>query len=216
MTRYKDLSGKRFGNLLVLRVAERPFSSDQIEYICECQCKNKTIIRTRSGYLRSGEKDNCGCLTKIKQSVAKKKYNKYDLTGSFGIGYTRGGENFYFDLEDYDKIKKYCWCKHKDKNNFYIESKDINNKKIRMHRLIMGVNNKSKIIDHISRKTNDNRKENLRIIINKLNARNRGEGIRNKSGVNGVSLRKDNGKWRVRIRENGIEKTVKHYKETHG
>ena len=38
-----------------------------------------------------------------------KKYNTYDLTGEYGIGYTSKDEEFYFDLEDYDKIKDYCW-----------------------------------------------------------------------------------------------------------
>ena len=35
--------------------------------------------------------------------------NVYDLSGEYGIGYTLKGEEFYFDLEDYDKIKDYCW-----------------------------------------------------------------------------------------------------------
>ena len=37
-----------------------------------------------------------------------KKYNTYDLSGEYGIGYTSKGEEFYFDLDDYDKIKDYC------------------------------------------------------------------------------------------------------------
>jgi len=210
MTIYKDLSGTRFGNLIVLRVAERPFASSQIEYICECQCENKTIIRTRSSYLRCGKKDNCGCLTKQKQSDAKKKYNTYDLSGEYGIGYTTKNEEFYFDLEDYEKIKDYCWMLHRSSNKFYVESRSIHeeNKIIKMHRLVMNVYKRSDIIDHISRETNDNRKSNLRIITNELNARNRGECTRNTSGVNGVSFRKDSKKWRSRIRENGVEKSV--------
>ena len=39
-----------------------------------------------------------------------KKYNTYDLSGEYGIGYTTKGEKFLFDLEDYEKIKDYCWC----------------------------------------------------------------------------------------------------------
>lgn len=31
--------------------------------------------------------------------------NTYDLSGEYGIGYTTKGEEFWFDLEDYDKIK---------------------------------------------------------------------------------------------------------------
>ena len=38
------------------------------------------------------------------------KYNKYDLSGCFGIGYASNNDDlFYFDLEDYNKIKNTCW-----------------------------------------------------------------------------------------------------------
>ena len=40
-----------------------------------------------------------------------KQYNNYDLSGEYGIGYLFNGEEFYFGLEDYDKIKNYCWYK---------------------------------------------------------------------------------------------------------
>ena len=42
-------------------------------------------------------------------SKHNKKYNWYDLSGEFGIGFTQNDILFYFDLEDYDKIKNYCW-----------------------------------------------------------------------------------------------------------
>lgn len=38
--------------------------------------------------------------------MSKHKTNTYDLTGEYGIGYTSSGDEFWFDLEDYDKIKK--------------------------------------------------------------------------------------------------------------
>ena len=45
-----------------------------------------------------------------KESVtnALKKYNRYDLSGEYGIGWTTNTNHvFYFDLEDYEKIKDY-------------------------------------------------------------------------------------------------------------
>ncbi len=36
--------------------------------------------------------------------------NRYDLNGEYGIGYTNVSDlPFYFDLEDFDKIKSYTW-----------------------------------------------------------------------------------------------------------
>ena len=44
-----------------------------------------------------------------KISFKKRKSNRFDISGQFGVGYTSKGEKFYFDLEDYDKIKDYYW-----------------------------------------------------------------------------------------------------------
>lgn len=207
-----NLTGKRFGNLIVLEmVNEFVGCGNQREYICQCQCDNKTIVTVRSHDLISKRKDNCGCMTRIKQSNAKKKYNRYDLSGEYGIGYTFKNKKFYFDLEDYNKIKNYCWLFHKNKNrnNGYIEARAIKkNKIVRIHRIIMCVKDPKDIIDHISGNTLDNRKLNLRIVTNALNAANHKESKRNTSGVCGVSFRKDTNKWRVRIRENGKEITI--------
>ena len=42
--------------------------------------------------------------------MCKEIKNKYDLSGEYGIGWTHNTEHeFYFDLEDYDIIKYYCW-----------------------------------------------------------------------------------------------------------
>lgn len=36
-------------------------------------------------------------------------YNKYEFCGNIGIGYTNKNEQFFFDKEDYDAIRNYCW-----------------------------------------------------------------------------------------------------------
>jgi len=113
-------------------------------------------------------------------------------------------QTFYFDLEDYDKIKDFCWNLHKSRSVFYVEARDNNseNKKvIKMHRIIMKAGSKD-IIDHINRFGYDNRKENLRITNHTNNFHNRGECERNSSGRNGVSFRKDTNKYRARITVN--------------
>ena len=63
--------------------------------------------------MKHGHTKSCGCLNNEKRSLLgknSKKYNKYNLNGEYGIGWTSNtNEEFYFDLEDYDKIKDYCW-----------------------------------------------------------------------------------------------------------
>lgn len=193
------LINKQFGNLLVKNFYECD-KNRSILWLCECQCEKKTTVIVSSHDLTSGTKDNCGCLTNIKQSIAKKKYNTYDLTGDFGVGYTLKGEEFYFDLEDYNKIKDYCWFT----NDGYFMARSLNNNFItRIHRIIMNVSDPEIKVDHIFHKKNDNRKSELRICSNAENCVNRIINKNNTSGKSGVHFRSDNNKWRARIWENG-------------
>ena len=207
-----NLTNKTFGNLIVIKMTDDIVKKgQQRKYICQCQCKNNTIIIVKTNDLISGRKDNCGCLTKIKQRNAKKKYNNYNLDGEFGVGYTLKGEEFYFDLEDYDKINNYCWNFHKNRSLAYIEARGENKKNIKLHRLIMNVTDRNILIDHISHNTLDNRKSNLRLCNNSQNSKNRIKLKRNLTGINGVSLRKDTGKYRVRLGVNGKEINIGQY-----
>lgn len=193
--KYKDLSGKTFGLLKVLHRVENRYNK-QARYLCECQCNNKTLVEVNSIDLRTGYKDNCGCLTKIKQRNAKKKYNTYDLSGEYGIGYTHKGEEFYFDLEDYEKIKNYCWYKH----GKYIESRSLDgsNTIIKMHRLVMNAKEGDEV-DHIFHREYDNRKSELRLVTNQENSFNSGLMKNNTSGVTGVNWDTEKQMWRARI-----------------
>ena len=79
--------------------------------------------------------------------------NRYEIKDNYVIGYTARYNKFYFDLEDFDNVKKYYWTKDSDGN---IISKE-NNKRLSMHKLIMGDGN----YIHKNDNKSDNRKENL-------------------------------------------------------
>jgi len=104
--------------------------------------------------------------------LAKKKFNEYGLSGDFGIGLSSQGDEFYFDLEDYEKIKEYRWNYHKGDRR-YVESKsrDGSGKTVKIHRVIMNVEDEKIVVDHINRNTLDNRKINLRLVTDKENAK---------------------------------------------
>lgn len=191
--------GKQFNNLKVIE--ELGIINGKTYWKCECQCENKTVKNIMATYVKNGYIKSCGCLKiqKLKDIQFKnRKYNTYNLYREYGIGYTDDKKEFYFDLEDYNKIKKYYWIIDKDG---YVVTQCKEYSKLRMHRLIMDVLDIREIeIDHISRIRHNNRKSNLRYCDDKENARNRSIQSNNTSGTVGVCYNKQNNKWRSYIK----------------
>lgn len=218
MARFNDLTGEIFGNLKVIKRDKdyiSPSGKKYVKYLCLCNCGNKVIISSSNLTRKNNATKSCGCL-QIK-SVKKYKQNIYDLSGEYGIGYTTKGEQFYFDLEDYEKIKMYHWYKEKDG---YIRAS--NKDKIYLHVSITNCPNE-KYVDHINHLKFDNRKSNLRIVSVSQNAMNRKLHENNTSGVTGVLWIKNQRLWRAEIKINNksiylgnfdnFEKAVKARKE---
>ena len=187
--------GSRYGRLTVINEIEphiSPNGTKRRMVYCQCDCGNKADVRIDQ--LISGNTQSCGCLRyeKAKEAACKqKKYNTYDLSGEYGIGYTEKGDEFYFDLEDYDKIKVYCWWI----NSYGYMIAKHNNKNIFMNRLIMNCNDINKVVDHINHNTIDNRKINLRICTQSENTKNTKLNHDNTSGIIGVSYAKRDKVW---------------------
>lgn len=193
MRKINDLSGNRFGRLIVINRAEdyiSPKGKSYTQWLCRCDCGNIKTIRTTS--LKSGSAKSCGCLMVESVTEANKKYNTYDLSGEYGIGYTSKGEEFYFDLGDYNLIKDYCWYIHK---GYVVSVESKTNKEIFLHRLLFQNITNNEIVDHINHKTNDNRKFNLRIVSQSKNQMNKSKQSNNTSGVTGVYRDKKYNRW---------------------
>ena len=201
MGRLNDLTGKKFGKLTVLkRVGDyiSPKGQHKTQWMCICDCGNK-IIATGNNLIKKNT-TSCGCFKSEHMSDTMKKYNRYDLSGDYGIGYTLKGEKFLFDLEDYDKIKDYCW--HITKRG-YVATRNKNKKgaRIRFHRLVIGLPNDKFDVDHIHGKESryDNRKENLRLVTRSQNNMNSALAKNNTSGATGVYYHKSANKWAASI-----------------
>ncbi len=206
MGKFQDLTGQQFERLTVVkRVKNHITPSGQIQpmWLCQCNCngENSEII-VRGCHLRSGHTNSCGCLQKEKASISgklRKKYNTYDLSNNYGIGYTSKNEPFYFDLDDFNKIKFYWW--YKDDNGYIITR--INNKNyFLMHRLVMNCPDDMEV-DHIYHQTHDNRKSELRIVNKSQNQMNGIIPKNNTSGIKGVCWHKTTEKWIAKITVGG-------------
>lgn len=56
-----DLSGKRFGKLTVLRMADNNRTVDKtIKWVCKCDCGKTKIVVGK--YLKRGNTKSCGCM----------------------------------------------------------------------------------------------------------------------------------------------------------
>lgn len=214
MSKAKDLTGQRFGRWTVVG-KEGEYRQGSTWWYCDCDCGTKNAIVSGCN-LNKGHSNSCGCYRKEFMSTQKKKYNTYNLTGKYGIGYTQKDEPFYFDLEDYDKIKEYCWFYSK---SGYIESNETNKgenrKHVSMHRLVMNAK-VDDCVDHIFHIIYDNRKSGLRITTQSQNSMNQVLRINNTSGVKGVSWDKNKNKWimQICVRGNNIVKQFTNKEDT--
>ena len=127
-----------------------------------------------------------------------KKGNRYDLSGEYGIGFTSKGEEFYFDLEDYDKVSEHTWCLDA---YGYVK----NGRSLLMHRLVMDAQD-GMVVDHINHDTRDNRKANLRVVSQSENLHNRYLSKRNKTGNTGIYYDKDKNRWKATMMVEGLHR----------
>lgn len=130
--------------------------------------------------------------------------NKYYISDNeaYVIGYTRKGEKFIFDKEDFNMISKYTWFLSK---RGYMTT-NIKRRPVTMHKLLLG-NLKKLDIDHISRDRVDNRRCNLRVCTHQQNIFNQSKRSTNTSGFMGVSQMLRTGKYEAYVHYNNR----KHY-----
>ena len=194
MQTFDDLTGKKFGRLLVI---ERVSKIGEIPVLYKCLCDCGELCIVRADLLRNGATSSCGCYNReliSERNKARKgikigryKENRYEFLDDYIIGYDSNNNHFYIDTEDFDKIKDYTWYVNQVSN--YVVCV---NEKIYMHNLILPCEI-GFVADHINGHKNrpDNRKQNLRQVTDQQNNFNRDKGSNNTSGFIGVGYDKE-------------------------
>lgn len=218
MGNFKDLTGRQFGRLTVLKRAENyvsPKGQQKTMWLCQCNCEKHTLKKISSGSLLQGITQSCGCLQKEKQYLSHHKTNVYDLSDRNNCFLYASNSNniFYFDFDDYDKIKDYCWTEDGHGYLFSLTSGE----RVAFHRFVLGIKkqsfpftNDSVVVDHIDGNIKNNRKENLRKCLPKENSWNR-KVPQGESRVIGVFFHKNCNKWGAFIEHDKVRYNLGYY-----
>lgn len=115
------------------------------------------------------------------------------------------------DDEDYDFLMQWKWnpYKRKSDNTTYAARTLHENRKsvyvIRMHRVIMKIDDPNVVIDHMDHNGLNNQKSNLRVCAQKFNSKNTSSRTNSSSKYLGVGWDSKRGKWKAKMRSNGKE-----------
>jgi hypothetical protein len=114
---------------------------------------------------------------------------------------TKLGEIILVSDEDFERLSKYKWYLN-DSGYAITFSWDSKRKKsvhFRLHRILLGLTDPKIQVDHINGNRIDNRRENLRIVTNAINSRNKTVPSKSNTGYYGVSFKKKQNKYRTYI-----------------
>lgn len=119
----------------------------------------------------------------------RKRTNTYEIDGDTLYIKTKNGQTITADASDFETLSKHSWCI--SKTGYAVAN--INHKTVKLHRLLLGLENPRTLADHINHNRLDNRRSNLRICTPQENARNKGGKV-----IRGIR-KTPNGKYSARI-----------------
>jgi hypothetical protein len=104
---------------------------------------------------------------------------------------------------DFERVNQFNWQAHHHDNLRWYARRRFGNmrRNVRMHRFIL--NEPPYAIDHCNRNGLDNQRKNLRAATPTQNAMNRKRRCDSQTGIKGVTLRRDLGKFQARINVQG-------------
>ena len=80
MAHFKDLTGERFGRLVVIGVSRRVKGGKRERYYWKCKCDCGRIKEVRTDCLTGGLVQSCGCLKKEQNRINLTKFHRHKLS----------------------------------------------------------------------------------------------------------------------------------------
>lgn len=159
---FQDLTGRRFGRLLVVGYAGRTREGNSLWH-CLCDCGGEKTTKTSN--LTAGETGSCGCAMMENLRIRNTPKQKIEASGKIILA---GGHVCLVDPDDVLLISGYSWHAAKSHNGL-LYARSGAPEKVMMHVLLMG----SRGVDHKNRNGLDNRRGNLRLATASQNQGNR-------------------------------------------
>lgn len=200
MTKFRDLSGMRFGQLIAISRAENK-TSTQTKWNCKCDCGNEVVVFGAN--LTTNHSQSCGCVKSITVSLRVRKHGQSHI-GSSGASST--------EYMIWTNMLTRCY---NENNNHYVNYgargiKVCDRWKNDFSCFIedMGLRpSKEHSIDRIDC-NGDYTPENCRWADAYVQSRNQRVKKNNKSGFSGVFWSKQTKKWLVSIRYDGKQRHI--------
>lgn len=212
MGKLVDLTGQRFGRLIVLYRGEKVKHNETVKWYCKCDCGNYCWVDGPE--LRKGDTKSCGCLKaellKSKKGRFVKNFNYHEIKDGVCYVYNDTKEKYcLIDVEDLPKIIMYHW--RENKQGYWVAYARYSGKNttIQLHKIITNTN-KEVTVDHKNRKRNDCRKSNLRIYTPEQNCQNITVRKDNKTGIIGI-YKKSKERWEAYIQLNKKHKSLGYF-----
>lgn len=198
----KDLRGKRFGTLTVMEEHTERSKHNQRLWVCSCDCGSETIILQHS--LVTGNTKKCSKHPKNEWRDCGE-YIELDVsTEKHPDTFTKISKD---DLEKCLSFKKngsrLKWMAHDDHGGKWSKYVCATDRKTRLHRFLLDLEDPTLIVDHINGDGLDNRRENIRVCTRAENNKNMRKRKDNVSGCAGVYLDKETGLYCAKIQEGG-------------
>ena len=127
---FKDLTGKKFGELLVKQRVEVPEyvkSKSHSYWLCKCNCGNEKIVR--GAYLTRGSTESCGCQKRKNVSLPRGKSSKNKIYLRYKVQAKRRNLTFSLIKEEFFIITAqdcyYCGAKPSNISKNYYNNGDF-------------------------------------------------------------------------------------------
>lgn len=112
--KFIDLTGQIFGRLAVIKRVEDYITSNNnhyIQYLCQCNCENHTLIKVIGSNLKNGNTSSCGCIGQSK--------------GEYIIGKILSDNNIFYEKQKIFKECKFLDTQYYARFDFWVENKYI-------------------------------------------------------------------------------------------